>query len=94
MDVFLGGWFDVLHVYGSDFLLLVYDIYTTPYIYVLKNLNRTLFFKKKHIFILLLASFHLQNRASRFLRTTLRISRNRIVIHSDEVASLESWDLI
>ena len=43
---FLGGWFDVLHVYGSDFLLLVYDIYTTPYIYVLKNLNRTLFFKK------------------------------------------------
>jgi len=41
---FLGGWFAVPHVYGNDFHLYVYPIYTTPCIYLFKNLNRTLFF--------------------------------------------------
>jgi len=40
----------------------VYHLYTTLCIYLLKNLNRILFFKKKFIFILLRVSFHLQNR--------------------------------
>jgi hypothetical protein len=44
--VFFLGWFEVPHVYGSDFHLWMYHIYTTPCIYLLKNLNRTLFFKK------------------------------------------------
>jgi len=48
--VLLGGWFEVPHLYDSDFHLLVYRLYTTPCIYLLKNLNRTVFFKKKKLY--------------------------------------------
>jgi len=45
----------------------------TPCIYLLKNLNRTLLFKKKYIFILLRVSFQLQSRASGYVGTTLKV---------------------
>jgi len=37
---------------GSGFHLWVYHIYTTSCIYLLKNLNRTLFFKKIHFYFI------------------------------------------
>ena len=47
-----GRVFEVLHVYGSDFHIWVYNLYKTPCIYLLKNLNRTLFFKKIYIYFI------------------------------------------
>ena len=52
MGVFLGGRFEVPHVYDSDFHHWVYRLYTTPCIYLLKNLNRTLFLKNKHFYFI------------------------------------------
>jgi len=46
VGVFLGGWFEVSQVYDSYFHIWVYRLYTVPCIYLLKNLNRTLFFEK------------------------------------------------
>ena len=65
---FLGGWFEVPHVYGSDFHLWVYHIYTTSCIYLLKNLNRTLFFKKKRFYFITYLFL--------FTESSLRIRRN------------------
>ena len=37
--MFLEGWFEVPHVYDSDFHLRVYRLYTAPGIYLLKKLK-------------------------------------------------------